>query len=267
MIALTTSGCKKCDDPTDPECPNYCVDETNPECPNYDPCWDQTPVSADFRLIENGSNGLIKLSDTLYPGYDSVRRFYVITDAIHKKPDWKYTWVIGAGTYDSQQTALDYVDAPKGVPIGVTLMVEGPPNTTCFPYDDGRDTATQFFYRERHANVDTTEYAGYRDGNLQDSIRILFYYDYAQGTGRLAGFFEGCDAPIGAGAGTYKTTIRLDGSTGCNLLRATLVHDPDRTGDFKKVRCTYSYVVDMSQDPSNYVRTSHVFEGRLVRRD
>lgn len=33
LPVLLWQGCK-CDDWSDPDCPNYCVDETDPRCPN-----------------------------------------------------------------------------------------------------------------------------------------------------------------------------------------------------------------------------------------
>ncbi|HOR61178.1 MAG TPA: hypothetical protein PK124_07995 [Bacteroidales bacterium] len=45
-IIITISCDKDCDDPTNPDCPNYvapCTDSTNPDCPNYvEPCNDPT---------------------------------------------------------------------------------------------------------------------------------------------------------------------------------------------------------------------------------
>lgn len=45
-IIITISCDKECDDPTNPDCPNYvapCTDSTNPDCPNYvAPCTDST---------------------------------------------------------------------------------------------------------------------------------------------------------------------------------------------------------------------------------
>ncbi|MEL7065750.1 MAG: hypothetical protein AAFP00_18560, partial [Bacteroidota bacterium] len=101
ILILLIASCKPCDDWTDPDCPNYCVDETNPLCPNYDACLIQTPVSADFLMLER-SIGADPITDTIY--YDTVLSSSIITQATHIHEDWTYKWEIGAGEYEGTST-------------------------------------------------------------------------------------------------------------------------------------------------------------------
>lgn len=41
-------GVAACDTDDD----NSCCDPTNPECPNYDPCYGQSPVTAEFNIYD-----------------------------------------------------------------------------------------------------------------------------------------------------------------------------------------------------------------------
>ena len=259
MIALTTSGCKKCDDPTDPECPNYCVDETDPACPNYDPCWDQTEVSAEFRIIENGSYSSITLVDTVY--FDTVYARNLVTEPIQEHADWTYTWKIGAETYTEKTTSLDYSTAPQLQKIPITLIVEGPPNSSCFANDDGRDTITRFVVLDRRY-PDTLVYAGYRDGDVTDSLTISVYMDYVRGRRRFAGLTDSCDTEIDIAARTWRKFEAKDASIGCNAGVINLTCDPEKKGDFDRVSGQYSYLEDNNESEGRlYFR----FDGRQIR--
>lgn len=256
-LALLMHACRPCDDPTDPECPNYCVDATNPACPNYDPCTAQTPVSADFRIIENGSWGFMQLFDTVY--YDTVRSTNLTSQALHLHDDWTYTWSIGSESYEGPQCSLDYSNAPKGVPVSITLLVEGPPNTACFPNDDGRDTVSRqvvfkndtFFHSLFH---------GYLNGDPTDTITLGFYRKEPF-LGAMVNFKRGCEETSGSYSSTSTfRSVRFYGSDNrCDNPSGRMVRDPDKVGDFEKVRCEYT-LTPPDSDP-----IPMLFEGRPVR--
>ncbi len=251
LLLLFLPSCKPCDDPTDPECPNYCVDETNPECPNYDPCWDQTEVSAEFRIMESSSYGLMNLEDTVY--YDSVVwGNNLITEAIHEHPDWTYEWKIGSEVYDGMRTALKYSTVPYNTPIPIQLIVHGPPNTTCFPEEDGKDTLIRTVVFKLFTN-ESTFYHGYLNGNPQDTITIGFTPE------GLYQFKRDCFGGYFNGVGTYKRTKFISWSSSkCDRPTGEIVRDPDKIGDFNHVEARYTL-----QSDSGTVEM--LFEGRTVQ--
>ena len=58
VIMLVAYACKK---------DTICNDPSNPSCKNYDPCYDKTPVNADFKIYENvGSIGTVIEADTIW---------------------------------------------------------------------------------------------------------------------------------------------------------------------------------------------------------
>ncbi|MDX2249989.1 MAG: hypothetical protein SF052_24615, partial [Bacteroidia bacterium] len=127
------TGCK-CDDPTNPECPNYCGDETNPECPNYNPCWDQVPVSADFKIEELIQGRRVTRTET-----DTLIYYLLLTGPAGVL---RYEWHIGNDprVFTGREVFLNFSDADSNSIIPVVLVVEGVPNKTCFPEDSGKDT-------------------------------------------------------------------------------------------------------------------------------
>jgi hypothetical protein len=265
---LAWSGCKKpCEDPTDPDCVNYCFDPTDPNCDGYDPCTAETPVSAEFRIIENGSWPPLELYDTMY--FDTFYTGDLITEAIHQHPDWKYQWKIGSGDYEGVSTALNYGSAGYGEAISMTLMVEGPPNTDCFPDDDGRDTVTRVVY-QGSGNPSTDHltlgmYHGYLNGNPKDTTTLGFFYYYDDNSGRLlmdmVNFYPGCSSPPWTQAGTTRKYLFTSGtSLNCASPRGLLVRDPEKIGDFDSVRIEYS-ISDYST-PDRDDRVNFVFQGR-----
>ncbi|MDX2284412.1 MAG: hypothetical protein NW241_09630 [Bacteroidia bacterium] len=256
--SLLLAACKPCDDPANPECPNYCADETNPKCPNYDPCTAETPVSADFRIIENGSWGSLQLFDTVY--YDTVRSTNLISEALHVHDDWTYTWYIGSETYEGALCGLDYSPAPKGIPVGITLVVEGPPNTACFPDDDGRDTMTRQVVFTSNSFF-TSLFHGHLNGNLEDTITLGFRLHPTNPLlTALYNFKRGCSQEYWNKASTSRSLIFNTGSSAkCDYPTGKMVRDPEKTGDFERVRCEYTLT------PSGSAPIPMVFEGRRVK--
>ena len=171
MVLLTTT-CRPCDDPTNPECPNYCVDETNPRCPNYDPCWDQTEVSAAFEMYEDVQRleGYWKKIDS-----DTIRWTLVTFEAMME--DAIYTWQIGARTYNTRKITLLFDEVQQNSPwqsIPITLVVEKEPNANCFPTDNGHDTLTRYLTIADECSTKLNgEYVGYWAGSSPEDTFSL----------------------------------------------------------------------------------------------
>jgi len=268
---MAWSGCKKepCTVPTNPDCVNYCFDPTDPDCDGYDPCTAETPVSAEFRIIENGSFGPMELYDTMY--FDTFYTGDLITEAIHQHPDWSYQWRIGSGAYEGVSTALDYRSAGYGEAITMTLMVEGPPNIRCFPDDDGRDTVTKIVYRgDPWESKVYGSYHGYLNGNPDDTITIslLFFPELMNDPDQFAtpaiNLKRGCSWRWENGVGTArKLKFSNGGNVMCDNPRGLLTLDPEKTADFDQVLIEYS-LWDREAGPDLNNRKNFRFEGRRV---
>lgn len=124
---LAWSGCKQCDDPT------------NPECENYDPCYVTNPLSPDFSIEEVVGITLQAsfFTDTvLTNGFSSVR-----FTAMHGYQS--YSWQIGTDDreFTDRVVSLQFLD-PIGT-ISVRLIAkkyDWQLDPTCRPDDDGLDT-------------------------------------------------------------------------------------------------------------------------------
>jgi hypothetical protein len=248
---LLLAACKPCDDPTNPECENYCndwrnpdcfnfcIDSLNPACPNYNPCFAEKQVSADFWIIESGE--LVTLFDTLYR--DTVLSSDLVFQAINVRPDWNYTWYIGARTYDGPRVSLSFSSAPSYERIPIVLVVSGPENSTCFPESDGRDTLIRWFVRISPPDPTRGKWSGYRNGNLQDTVWLEFFRDPEpfgdlRVRGTVADFSEGFPG-FDAGGLTFRK--HLFRTSCCNQIRGLILRDPAKVGDFDSVRITYSF--------------------------
>ncbi|MDX2246423.1 MAG: hypothetical protein SF052_06595 [Bacteroidia bacterium] len=268
LLTGLLTGCK-CDDPTNPECPNYCGDETNPECPNYNPCWDQLPISADFRIIESASYAFVSILDTVY--FDTLRTRDLIFDAKYPEEGRKFTWYVGSEQYETAQLYLDFRTAPTEVPIPITLVLETAPHPSCFPDSEGKDTLTRSIvltnrsrFDFRHAPI---HYHGYLNGNINDTITLKFYqidYPGLPSESFYLNFKRGC-VITSLGDRALTTRIRrfdASGTADCDGPKGEIRLDPDKTGDFRKVKITYS-LWDRSA-PGFTVRIPMLFEGRQL---
>ncbi|MDX2284340.1 MAG: hypothetical protein NW241_09265 [Bacteroidia bacterium] len=243
---LLLAACKPCDDPANPECPNYCVDETNPKCPNYDPCWDQLEVSAAFVMEEEV--GSFAYVDTLY---------YLATDtALEGNHVWfralqeaeRYEWKIGTDSriFNKREFALFFRDPAE---VQVTLAVQRTPNTQCYPGDNGLDTVRRRLVivpRDQAAIVGV--YRGAATAAPQEvyEMEIFRRYLLADSTKfdryRLTGVHPGCDnterydvmTTDAAFRGFVFSTRGPDTTTGCFLSWGAAMLSP--AGDSLEVR-------------------------------
>ncbi len=166
-LAAIIAACKPCDDPTNPECENYCDDPANPDCFNYDPCLGKVPVSAEFKIeeiIEGRKSTRIETDTILYSvfltGPENATR---------------YEWHIGtdARTFTSKEVFLRFAWQDTNTSVPIVLIVEGAPNSDCFPDDDGRDTFRRsiFVAPARMARI-VGRYRGVRKLFPTDTITI-----------------------------------------------------------------------------------------------
>jgi hypothetical protein len=142
LLTVSCNRCKdECDDPTDPQCPNY-------EAP-ADPCAGSQEVSADF-VIENRV------------GPSPADAYYIETDGVCCNPygnsnsglvrvrarqdSLNYTWIIGSDTIHGQEYSFVFGHDFCGGSYPITLIVQGEPDSLCFPYDNGMDTLTRIIH-------------------------------------------------------------------------------------------------------------------------
>ncbi|MEN9639623.1 MAG: hypothetical protein RLZZ262_1492 [Bacteroidota bacterium] len=142
LATMLTVGCNRCKD--------ECDDPTNPECPNYeepvDPCASSQEVSADFR-IENrvgpspAAAYFVESDGTCcfpLPTYGtSIIRLTANQDNLN------YKWIIGSDTIYNQEYAFVFGAEFCGGTYPITLIVSGQADTVCFPNDNGMDTLTR----------------------------------------------------------------------------------------------------------------------------
>ena len=121
---LAWSGCKRCDDPS------------NPECRNYDPCYVQGPVSAEFSMWEKAGLGWPEA----LPIHRSVSARNRLILRAEQELD-SYEWYIGdeAEPRTGPEVVVSFGWVPRGR-IPIRLIARGEPNLACDPDDDGIDT-------------------------------------------------------------------------------------------------------------------------------
>ncbi len=120
-------------------CKEECNDPTNPDCPNYvapDPCADHHEVSAEF-LME----AKVELLPVYRPCYGAIWGRNLRLTATNQNYD-SYKWIIGSDTIYSNQYEFYFPQSFSGQSYPITLIVSGIPDSVCFPEDDGKDTVT-----------------------------------------------------------------------------------------------------------------------------
>lgn len=136
LVVLSCTSCKEeCNDPTNPDCPNY--------VPPIDPCAGSQEVSADFTIeMKVNKPGYpetwIESNVNILGSHRLVRLHANLDNAI------SYKWLLGADTLYSQDYEFVFGQAFSGQTIPVTLIIMAEPNNICFPNDNGMDTITKY---------------------------------------------------------------------------------------------------------------------------
>lgn len=126
LLLLVFTGCKPCDDPTDPE------------CKNYDPCYVQGAVSAEFSMQEKGFGWFESLEIT-----NSVSANNNLILVAEQELE-SYEWQIGTEPNPRLgRTSTVYFGGTPYEKIAIRLIAKGTPNLACDPLDDGIDTLTK----------------------------------------------------------------------------------------------------------------------------
>lgn len=136
-IVLLAQCCKP--EPTPP-----CDDPSNPECPNYDPCYGKEKPNASFftedRLIYPEFGEYLWINDSILRG-GPVRFRSPFEDE-----DISHTWYIGAETISDPSVTRNFSQVQRPATITVSHVITYPIDTLCYPAAEGRDSIAQTFY-------------------------------------------------------------------------------------------------------------------------
>jgi hypothetical protein len=130
-----------------------CKKHEQPELtPINEDCSCASEVSADFEILEletlpqfdpEGTD-----SDTIFMNKNVIFRA--------KEDNAEYTWYIGSEILNTQEVGRQFTSVFAGQDITVSLVVNKPANTICFPNDDGHDSISRTFYVQTYAAGDPT---------------------------------------------------------------------------------------------------------------
>lgn len=209
LVVLSCTRCKeKCDDSTNPDCPNY--------VPPIDPCQGTHPVSASFTISQYPGPG----NDNLYIETQyHVKANRLIKLYAQQEDAISYKWIIGADTVYTQEYIFDISEDFYDQIIPLKLIVIGQPDLECWPCDDGIDTLTRYVHVQPActASIYGLYYGAWED-SPQDSFYISFRtFDDEQWSG------EDCNGLMGRGLnGDFNDSCRVNvsGRTD-NFLRIT----------------------------------------------
>ncbi len=237
------SGCKKCDDPTNPECENYCDDPADPACFNYDPCLGKAPVSAAFEIREAFFLGYPEG----WPTYDTDTVVTGLVEFYALEEGAQYEWYLGSEVIRTRSFARS--DFPPGNTI-VRLKVTKQADTLCFPDDDGEDIQTRAFFQESGcSSLLNGRYRGVLSESPLDTFEafvdlcnLIFPPNPAYGTSAIIGGFEQACDTLSVGfdqltVGSHRQLLigELGINTGgpCRYMQGFMALNPDNLDSLK----------------------------------
>lgn len=136
-VVLLVMCCKP-----EPEPP--CDDPTNPECPNYDPCFGKEEPNASFftedRLIYPEFGEYLWINDSILKGGPVRFRSPFEGAGI------THTWYIGAEVIEETSVTRNFSQVQRPATITVSHVITYPISTLCYPAATGRDSIAQTFY-------------------------------------------------------------------------------------------------------------------------
>jgi hypothetical protein len=171
VVVLSCNRCKEeCDDPTNPECPNYVAPVV------INPCEDAAETSADFEMYQELYP--VETFDTLVQFYHDCMLFREIT--LHALQDSaEYHWIIGADHYYTREVNFNFGAEFVGQEIPLILVVSRQPDTACFPNDNGIDTLVKTIMPKYFCDASIWgKYYGAWDESPLDSFIVELYLDF-----------------------------------------------------------------------------------------
>lgn len=142
LAGAVLAGCRNDDDQA--ECPTPCDDPSNPECPNYDPCHDMEQPSARFytedRLIWPEFGEYLWIHDSILRGGPVQFR------SSFEDPMVSHTWYIGSQIFDTPSVVRNFSAVPRPTLITVSHVITYQVDSLCYPEATGIDSVSQSFY-------------------------------------------------------------------------------------------------------------------------
>jgi len=237
-LPLLWTGCKK-----DPPCD----DPLNPECPNYDRCLTVPKTNAEFIVSNWTSPGEVPLPfrDTIPFGGIARLDFRVVNRDMSR-----YEWKIGHDPRVFTDTTFFLVFENISGWVNFSLTVyNDKADTTCYPGDSGVITVQKSFYfkpyfAQTHEDIVAQypifgTYLGYPEGRPQDTSRITIAYPRLLAP-VIYNMIQGCPE---INSSTYYNThyFVVNGTVGPNQQTC---HNPyvfaDLASDNKSLRITYA---------------------------
>ena len=260
ILVMSCQNCKEeCDDPTDPECPNYRL--------HLDPCADTHPVSASFTISQYPGPGNDNVYiETLY----HVKANRLIKLHADEEDAFTYKWILGADTIYTQEYTFQFSEDFYDQIIPLQLIVYKEPDSDCWPDDNGRDTLVRYVHVQPACTASIYGlFYGSWENAPQDSFYISFRtFDDEQWPG------VDCNGLMGRGLnGDFNDSCRVDvyGRTD-NFLRITGAYCGSETlgdpyGKFyvypeeNRIYADYYFFLDMEGPP---VQQFKKFNGRKI---
>lgn len=256
FAALILSCCKpdkECDDPTNPECPNYVASN---------PCEGLNPTTADFITYQHTA---------YFTGWDTLVEFHqhclwggaITLQAV--QDDAEYHWVIGSDHYYTREVTFQFGAEFEGQNIPLTLTVTRTPNTQCFPNDSGTATMTKTVTPRSQCDAAIYgRYYGAWDDNPADSFVFEITYD-PEGLSLCDGLLW----VIGAKPNFPDTCIGANGMRLNNYIELadlpTSCHGPLGKGfldsTLNNIKIDYS-ITETTE--SELTRENHIFKGYRI---
>ncbi len=249
-VMVLVQCCKPDDGPTPP-----CDDPANPECPNYDPCYGVNEHNAKF-VIEQYT-GPFAPDSLKYVRSDGVYTFGTIRFTAMDSNASSYIWYLGAEVIHDQQFSRSFqpTDLPANTVVDVSLVTIFNPDTVCFPNATGRDSVHATFLVVEPCDFKiNNRFRGVFGHQPEDTTEILIsLYDST---------FNECSGPV--------STFNLGGAGLMNKLYSTAVCDTaiifyNGSGSATP---NGSLIVDPATDSMHmsidYYSTHLYFDGKIV---
>lgn len=171
IVTLLLMNCCRKEEP--------CDDPNNPQCPNYDPCIGHEEITADFVVAQRAAVGGPEVTVWI-PTYRIIAYTFSAVKFTANIEGATYKWTLGSETIYEKEFVRSFPLELVGQTIPVTLVVEKTPDFSCFPQDDGIDTLTKNLYiiDECDASI-LSEFRGAWDHAPLDTfnVKIAFYPD------------------------------------------------------------------------------------------
>lgn len=221
LTLVLWTGCKK-----DPPCD----DPANPECPNYDKCLTVVETNADFEFVADVGDGFyLPFRDSIPVTLNGQTRIYFRASDNRMSG---YEWKVGLDPRVFTDSLFSLMFPGTAGWINVDLTVSNnKANSTCFPGDTGRTTFQKAFYLKTYTASTREEelaqcpifgtYLGYPEGNPQDTSQITISYPHLFAPA-IYNLLTGC--PVIANSTYYNTHyFMVNGTVGPN---AQTCHKP-----------------------------------------